>query len=1180
MANKEYSMLFKLSAEVGKEFGSTFSQASQQMQQIQQEVNRLNQAQSDISAYTKQQQAVEATKRKLEDLQKQYDNIQKEYEETGESSSALANKMIDKQAAIDKTNQKLEQQTQKLDEMEAELKEAGIDTGNLTAEQEKLSAEMDKAADEMQALTEESDEYGEKGASAFEAVGTALTAAGIAEGLKKIEEAYKECVELSMDFNETLSTVEALSGASAEEMEALSAQAKELGATTKYTANEAAEAMTYMGMAGWDAEQMLSGMDGMLSLAAASGEDLGMVADVVTDNLTAFGMSAEETGRFADVLAATATNSNTSVSVMAETFKKAGPVAGALGYSIEDVSVAIGLMANAGVKGSRAGTALSNTFTGLLSGVTLTGEAIGEVEVSAVQADGSMMSFADTIDTLRGYFEQLTEAERVQNAVNIAGKLGYSGLLAVLNATDEDYQSLTTSINDCSGAAQKMAEIKMDNLSGQMTLLNSATDALKTTIGEAYDNELQGIVKVITQIVSGINDYLNKHPAVLKAIIAITTEVAALVAAYTAYQVAQKAVLAAQLLLNKAMLVNPWTIALAGVAALTVAVIALTEAMKDSGDETLELTAASKEQYEQLQELKAEYDEAVDVYGENSDEAEYLRGRIEDLNAEYEDGKQTISEYAEELNALADELGGNVDAYRNAVAEIDQQETSSMALVHRLEELAGQVSRTAAEEDEMAAIIDKLNEKFPALNLSIEKLSGNQPNFMDTVESLVKQEAEMQRNKATVDSMVESYMALKEAESELPDAEANLKAATEAKELAQDAYDARYGNTEGLLDSLTALLSPERQKMQETKADLEEMQGAYDNINTKLEEAQKAYDAAYDSLDAYHKAHDEAAAAEQAMNETIDATISEVEKLTTAYNTAYEAALDSVSGQYSIWDEANNQIESVGVDSITSALESQAQHWADYQANLDALNAKAANMGETGDAFREMIASFADGSDESVAAIAGMASASEEDLRTMVEKYQEVQTAQEEVSGSLADLTTEFSSRMDELVQNMTDDVEHLNLSEEAAAAGEATINAFVAAAEDSYQRVYDAYAAVASAAKSALGTASSGSVSGEPYAEGTDSATPGVHLVGEEGPELIYFEGGEKVIPAGETADMLRDTASSSDGYGGFNVALTINVTGGDAEGGVRSAGETVLSQVRELMEEYLSERNRSVYR
>lgn len=1193
MASKEYQMLFKLTAEAGKEFNSTFAAASQQMQQIQKEVNALNQAQSDISAYQKQQTAVENTRRKLEDLQKQHDNIQREYEETGESSSTLANKMIDKQRAIDQTTQKLEQQTQKLDQMETELKEAGVDTEHLAEEQQRLSQEMDKAADEMEEAAKEADDFGNKGAAGFEAVGAALVAAGIAEGLKEIAEAYKECVELSMGFQSTMSTVEALSGASAEEMAALTAQAKELGATTRYTATEAGEAMSYMGMAGWSAEQMLAGMPGVLSLAAASGEDLGRVSDIVTDSMTAFGLTAADTSRYADILAATATNANTNVSMMGETFKMVAPLAGSLGYDVEDVAIATGILANSGVKASEAGTSLRGILTRLAKPTKESSDAMDALGISLTDDSGRMYTFMEIMEQVRDSFSGLTEEQKAFYAAELAGQRGMTGLLTIVNASEEDFANLSDKISNCTGAAEKMAQIKLDNLQGQMTLLESATDALKTTIGEAYQNEFQGLAKMATEIMTGVNEFLSKHPIVLKSLIAITAEAGAFLAVYTAYQAYKKISIALEPVLialkqkeaaataaaNAQLLLNPYVAVAAAVVALTVGLIALVEAQDKEAKELRGLTSESRENYARLQELNAEYETAKETYGENSEEAQLLRWQVERLSAEYEAGKQSVEEYREETQQLVEDLSGTIAAYQNSITEIDRQEISSLALVHRLEELAGQVNRTAAEEDEMKAIIAELNEQFPELNLSLEKLSENQPDFIATVENMVKAEAAARRNQAAVETMVDAYGKIDVAEKELTDANADLDAATERAQKAQDVYMGMYGSVEGL-GAILAILTPE---YKEWKAALEEESAAQervDELTASLTEAQAAYQGSRSELEAYYEAQQAADAAEQAFNDTVATTVSQMDALTEAYTAAYDAALESVSGQYSLWDEAG-EVETTSIEKINSALESQAQHWADYQANLDTLNAKTGEV----EGLSEVIASFADGSDESVAAIAGMASASTEDLQTMVDNYRKVQESQGEVSDSLANLTTEFQTKMDELQANLEEDVAKMDMSAEAAANGKATIDAFANEAEKSYQRVYNAYAAIRQAAMSALN--GSGSSNGG-YAEGTESATRGVHLVGEEGPELVYFEGGEKVIPASETASMMNSVqtleatpaASAGDG-GGFNVALTINVTGGgDSIDQIQTAGETLRSQLENMLEDYMAERERRVYR
>lgn len=349
---KEFEMAFKLSAQLNSSYKGAFREAQSAVVSMQKEIGGLNRTQSDISSYQKQQSAVEETRKRLSVLQQQYDNIQKEIKETEGFSSSLENKLVSKQQQIDKTTSSLGKQEEKLHQMGAALQQAGVDTGNLAGESRRLEAEMQELKNRQEEAADSTQEFGRESVDAMNAVSSALASVGIAAALKEIAEAYKECISVAGGFEETMSTVEALSGANARDMESLSGMAKQMGADTKYMAQESAEAMTYMGMAGWGASDMLQGLDGVIQLAAASGEDLAMTSDIVTDNLTAFGMSAAETARFADVLAATATNSNTSVSVMGETFKQSASIAGALGYSIEDVSVAVGLMANSGIKGS------------------------------------------------------------------------------------------------------------------------------------------------------------------------------------------------------------------------------------------------------------------------------------------------------------------------------------------------------------------------------------------------------------------------------------------------------------------------------------------------------------------------------------------------------------------------------------------------------------------------------------------------------------------------------------------------------------------------------------------------------------------------------------------------------------------------------------------------------------
>lgn len=312
-------------------------------------------------------------------------------------------------------------------------------------------------------------------------------------------------VKTAADFEEAMSEVGAISGASGEDMAKLTAKAKEMGATTAFSASESAEAMKYMAMAGWKTADMTEGIAGIMNLAAASGEDLAATSDIVTDGLTAFGMAAKESGRFADVMAATSSNANTNVALMGETFKYCASTAGAMGYSVEDISVAIGIMGNAGIKGSMAGTTLKNTIANLAKPTDAQAAVMKKLGISLTDSSGNMKSFAEVMDNLRSSFSGLSETEKAAAATTLAGKESMAGLLTIVNASTEDFDKLTAAINGSSGSAEEMAAKMLDNLNGQLTLLKSAVEGIAITIG----NKLMPYVKTAVSWVQKAADYIN-----------------------------------------------------------------------------------------------------------------------------------------------------------------------------------------------------------------------------------------------------------------------------------------------------------------------------------------------------------------------------------------------------------------------------------------------------------------------------------------------------------------------------------------------------------------------------------------------------------------------------------------------------------------------------------------------
>lgn len=312
-------------------------------------------------------------------------------------------------------------------------------------------------------------------------------------------------VKTATDFEAGMSEVKAISGATGSEFDALRDKAIEMGAKTKFSASDSADAFKYMAMAGWDASQMMDGIAGVMDLAAASGEDLATTSDIVTDALTAFGLQASDSAHFADVLAQASSKSNTNVGLMGETFKYVAPVAGALGYSIEDTAVAIGLMANSGIKGSQAGTALRSTITRLAKPVGEAKDAVEELGISITNADGTMKPLSQTMVELREKFAGLTEEQKAQYAAMLAGQEGMSGLLAIVNASDEDFQKLTDEINNANGAAEDMASVMMDNTAGAVEQLKGALESAGILIGEKLTPYIRQLAEWITGLVEKFN---------------------------------------------------------------------------------------------------------------------------------------------------------------------------------------------------------------------------------------------------------------------------------------------------------------------------------------------------------------------------------------------------------------------------------------------------------------------------------------------------------------------------------------------------------------------------------------------------------------------------------------------------------------------------------------------------
>lgn len=476
---------------------------------------------------TKLQTALKGVNTEIRNTQQQLKDVEKLLKLDPGNTELLAQKHKLLGQAVEETKNKLE--TLKTAQQQAD---EALKNGTISKDQyDALQREIIETEQELKRLEEQANQS----ATALQKIGA--TGEKWKEVGGNIENAGKKLlpvtatvtalgtvsVKTAADFESSMSKVAAVSGATGSDLEALSKKAREMGSKTKFSASEAAEAMNYMAMAGWKTEDMLSGIEGVMNLAAASGEDLATTSDIVTDALTAFGLSAQDSGHFADVLAAASSNANTNVSMMGETFKYAAPIAGALGFSVEDTAEAIGLMANAGIKGSQAGTSLRTIMTNLSGDVKICGQNIGEVTIATTNADGSMRNLSDILADCRVAFSGLSESEQAAAAEALVGKNAMSGFLALMNASEGDIDKLSGAIDNCNGAAQNMADIMNDNLEGQLTILKSQLQELAISFGEI----LLPAVKKIVGWIQGFINVLNSLPDGVKETIVTIALIAA-----------------------------------------------------------------------------------------------------------------------------------------------------------------------------------------------------------------------------------------------------------------------------------------------------------------------------------------------------------------------------------------------------------------------------------------------------------------------------------------------------------------------------------------------------------------------------------------------------------------------------------------------------------------------------
>jgi TP901 family phage tail tape measure protein len=702
-ANDKISTLDESTANSGKqwnEYKTKLDAANQEMKALKATEGDTTEQQNELQAEIKQLEA---------EMGKLNESTGGTAEETG--------KLYDKQAELNKnlTTQegKLQSATEKTNRWQIQLNNARATEANLNVETQKTkkyldeakqstdhcATSIDKFGKETKEAADKLDEAGEgagKVGDAFQTLSSLLMTVGLARGIKKIVDILKECVEVSADFHYTLATVQAVTGETSEEIGKLEGQAREYASSTIFSAQDIAESYEVMGRAGWTTTEMLDSMQGTMSLAASAGEDLSSTTNIVVDAMTAFGYSADQAGHFADVLAQTAADSNTTVALLGNSFQACATTAGAMGYTVDDVALALGIMANSGLKAETAGTALTTALTRMSGANETASGAMENLGLSMFDTSGQAKPLGKFLNELRDAFAGMTEEEKVNNAYMLAGQRGMKGLLAIVNSSEEDWNALTESIADCSGAADEMSNIQLDTYTGQVKVMKNAMEDLQIAVGDKLTPALGKLAEGFTGVLNGITGFVENTEIAAPVVMGAVTALGAFTTAITVATVAVKAFEAVQGALGTAL--GPVGLT---VGAISIALGVAASAFMETGGEE--------------ENFRATHQATMDSIGQESDNISALVARLTELTSKSSANaaeQKEISAIVSTLNGKIPDLALEYDGLSNSV------NLSTDAILAAAQAMANQ---------------DKIEEDYELLGKLQEKMADAQDTLADSM---------------------------------------------------------------------------------------------------------------------------------------------------------------------------------------------------------------------------------------------------------------------------------------------------------------------------------------------------------------------------------------------------------------------------------------------------------------
>lgn len=1095
--------------------------------------------------------------------------------EAAEAMRELEKAQQEADEALEAYNQTIASGTSDLNQLEAAAERAGHAAENLAEANGRASEATEELSNASEQAAEEAEGAGNKGTDAIGAVAGALAAAGITA---KVMEIAGAVYELAGSFSEAEKTIVGATGATGRELDELMSNSLDVYASSSAeNLNEVAAGMMNVKTAtGLTGDALEEATDAALVLNNVLGYEVSESSRTAGALMKNFGVSAQEAY---NLIAIGAQNGADKNGDLLDVLNEYSAQYSALGLSAEEFVSSLVDGAEAGVFSvDKVGDAVKEFNIRAKDGSDTTAEAF---ELLGMNADVMSEKFAAGGDTARtAFFEVVNALESMDDpmAKNAAavGLFGtqYEDLEATVLPVLSGIEGGTLDMYDAVGTLAEGAQSMGDEW-------QAAGNSIKAAFGAAITPAVSAGSSALAGFVQGVGEFLQEHPAVTKAITAIGVGLGVVVAGFALYAAGTAVATAATALFGTTLSAAIWPITAiaAAIAAVTAAALFLVDAFQEDLGEVEGLTATTREQYYELQDLNAEYEEACEKYGETSEEALRLKYQVDDLTASYEANKQTVEEFTAEVDALVQSHDELISSYEDSMATIDQNEVGTLSLIQKLEDLASTTNRTAAQEEQMKAVIDQLNTDLPELALSYDDVASSTEKSIEAMKQAAEAQAEQERQAEQKQAYVDLLKEQANLEEEIAKAEENVR-------LEQERMDNMSGWdhfwTGGEWD------------------DLEAYQAALDELNAAYAENQAALQGIEDDWAGVAEAAEEAAESpssyEEAVSIAYENVRAKVEELCAAYDEAYQAALESFEGQFGLFDEAEADMDAT-VANAQAALDSQLAYWESYSANVETLkNTSAEDLGVTQENYEALMAYAQSGSEEAAGLAASMAEAinsgNTEAVAALAETVGQVQAAKETAAAAVADWQTDFTAQMNAIEQEMQDTINGMDLSEEASAAASSTISSYADQIRAGKNGAVSAAREVASAVTSALSSAnatihvnvtSSGSVAG--HAKGTTNAES-VFLAGEQGPELVarpaaayasgttdstdYFIAGENgpELIVGEQGSTVFPTQETDRLIAALNEKrqpLQVFTSGGGSE--TSSGRETAQEQVKRIL-------------